>query len=114
MTVRLSPDQATRAIAKGNGKQPESAILKAIRQYLTAFGWHVVRIQQGMGCHKGIADLHALRNGRSVWIEVKTPTGRQSEHQRAFEREVTAHGGEYIVARCVEDVVAMSGEAVLL
>lgn len=25
-----------------------------------------------------------------------------------------AHGGEYIVARCVEDVVAMSGEAVLL
>jgi len=114
MTARLSPEQAQRAYARGASKQPESLILRAIRDYLRAFGWYVVRIQQGMGSHKGVADLVAIRSGRTVWIEVKTATGRQSDAQLVFEREVRAHGGEYIVARSVEDAAAMSGDPCLL
>ncbi len=114
MTRRLTPAEATRAYAKGKGKQPESLILAAVRDYLRQFGWLVVRLQQGMGAHKGVADLYALRNGRSVWCEIKTPTGRQSAHQREFERQIKAHGGEYHVLRCVEDAIAMSGEECLL
>jgi len=114
VTERLTPQQAGRALAHGAGKQPESLVLKSVRAYLRQFGWYVVRIQQGMGCHKGVADLVATREGRTVWVEVKTPTGRQSDAQREFEREIKAHGGEYVVVRCVEDAAAMSGDLCLL
>jgi Holliday junction resolvase len=84
--------------------QPESHILRAIRQYLQIGGWYVIRHQAGMGTHPGLADLQAIRDGRVVMIEVKTATGRQSAAQVAFERQWTGCGGEYILARSTEDV----------
>ena len=88
-------------------KQPkitESDIQAAIKEYLQWHGWFVVKIHQSLGSYKGIADLYALKDGRHVWIEVKTEKGRLSEYQEKFKRDVTAHGGRYIVARSVEDV----------
>ena len=84
--------------------QPESLILRAVRAHLETDGWYVVRIQQGLGCVKGIADLVAMKAGRTVWLEIKTQTGTQSAYQVDFERKVTAHGGQYRVVRCVGDV----------
>ncbi len=88
--------------------QPETAILRAVRRHLETDGWYVVRIQQGLGCVKGIADLVAMKAGRTVWVEIKTQTGTQSDHQVAFERAVVAHDGEYRVARCVDDVADLT------
>ena len=84
--------------------QPETVILRAVRRHLEIDGWYVVRIQQGLGCVKGIADLVAMKFGRTVWIEVKTATGRQSDYQVDFERAVVAHGCEYLLARSSADV----------
>jgi hypothetical protein len=55
---------------------------------------------------KGSADIFGVMapDGRFLAIEVKTPKGRQSEPQRAFEKMVTAMGGIYILARSVDDV----------
>lgn len=96
----------TRLKASPNQPPPlkESAIQKQIKEYLQWHGWFVVKIHQSLGSVKGIADLYALKNGRSVWIEVKTPKGRQSVDQVAFEQDVKQHGGAYIVARSVDDV----------
>jgi hypothetical protein len=84
--------------------QPETVILRAVRRHLETDGWHVVRLQQGLGCVKGAADLVALKDGRTVWLEVKTATGRQSDYQRDFEKTIAAHGGQYRVVRGVADV----------
>jgi hypothetical protein len=92
------------AYAHGKGRQPESYIRDAIRAYLRAHGWFVVRMQQGLGCHRGIADLCAMRDGRTVWVEAKTATGKQSDYQAEFERCVLAAAGEYRLARSIEDV----------
>ena len=54
---------------------------------------------------KGAADIFACVNGMLVAIEVKDAKGRQSEHQRAFEQEVIAAGGIYILCRSLEDMV---------
>lgn len=83
----------------------ERDIQKQIKEYLQYTGWFVVKIHQSLGSYRGIADLYALKNGRHLWLEVKTPNGRQNEHQKQFERDVKAHGGEYYVVRSVEDVV---------
>lgn len=88
-------------------KQPkitESDIQRQIKEYLQWHGWLVVKIHQSLGSYKGIADLYALKDGRHVWIEVKTQKGRLSEHQEKFRRDVISHGGKYIVARGIEDV----------
>lgn len=53
---------------------------------------------------KGIPDIIALKDGITYFIEVKTPKGRQSIHQMAFEHEIVRHGGHYVVARSYKDV----------
>ena len=82
----------------------ESEIQAQIKEFLQWRGWFVVKIHQSLGSHKGIADLYCLKDGRDVWVEVKTPRGRLSPHQSKFNRDVVEHGGEYVVARDVSDV----------
>ena len=80
----------------------ESELQKAIKEYLLWHGWFVFKIHQSLGSYKGIADLYAIKNGISVWIEVKTPAGQQSEHQKQFQEDIESHGGIYLIARSLE------------
>jgi len=82
----------------------EQDILSQIRDWLRIHGHFVVRIQQGLGAHKGISDLIAVGHGKTVFIEIKTDKGKLSEHQESFRDHVESGGGTYIVARCIEDV----------
>lgn len=85
-------------------KQTESLILKQIRNLLELDHWDVTRHQQGLGCRRGFPDLTALKDGKTLYIEVKTPKGKQSIYQVEFERICKAHGGTYILARSVDDI----------
>ena len=82
----------------------EADIQRQIKDYLQWQGWYCFKIQQSALSYKGIADLYALKAGRSLWIEVKAPRGKQSPEQAKFGCAVLAHGGEYIVAKSVDDV----------
>lgn len=55
----------------------------------------------------GQADIQGLLapSGRALYIEVKSAKGRQSQQQRRFETMITKHGGLYILARSVQDVL---------
>lgn len=97
----------------GRMKKNESSILRAVRDYLRLRGWFVIRIQQGLGAHKGITDLIAIKNGVTVWIECKTASGKLSEHQKRFQEQITASGGIYIIARGVEDIIKMEKDKTL-
>jgi hypothetical protein len=57
-----------------------------------------------LGSHKGLPDLTAIRGGQVWWIEVKTPRGHLSEDQDTFRRDVQDHGGNWLLARSIEDV----------
>lgn len=67
------------------------------------------------GCQKGTADFLVLtNNGRfdawnkfyciPIFIEVKSPTGRQSKDQIVFQALVEAQGAEYHIIRSVEEL----------
>lgn len=84
--------------------QPETYIRRAIKDILEADGWDVTYHQQGPLCRRGFPDLTALKDGKTLYIEVKTKTGRQSDYQIAFQRACESHGGTYILARGVEDI----------
>lgn len=87
----------------------ETDVQNAIRDWLRYHGWFVIRHQQGLGCHKGLSDLTAIKHGRTVYIEVKTQKGTQSADQSTFQEEIEGHGGTYILARGIEDVEGLCG-----
>lgn len=44
--------------------------------------------------------------GLAVYVEIKTPTGRQSPEQRTYEQKITRYGAVYVLLRSVEDALA--------
>jgi len=104
---RITREEYDRLMAKRVGEQTETMILQQIRDYLRTLGWFVVRHQQGLGCHKGLSDLTVVKDGRTIWLEVKTAKGKQSEYQQKFQADIEEHGGKYVIARSVDDVVGL-------
>lgn len=83
-------------------KKPETYVKASIREWLRLHNWYVVNIHAGMGAHKGISDLIAVKKGYVIFIEIKVPNNprsMQSLEQREFERRIISHGAHYIVAR---------------
>ena len=85
-------------------KVTETDIRRQIQDYLRIRGWFVFYILQGLGAYKGIPDLIAVKNGRVLFIELKTARGRQSDYQKQFQADLEAAGGEYVLCRGVDDL----------
>lgn len=106
--MRLSEWDYANLTSGTKGKKPkgskETDIQNAIRDYLRWHGWFVIRHQQSLGSHKGLSDLTAIKDGWTVYIEVKTTTGTLSDDQKIFCDEIMANGGTCIIGRGIEDV----------
>lgn len=90
----------------GRAKITETDIRRQVRDYLRIRGWFVFHILQGgVGVYRGITDLIAVKDGRVIFLELKTRTGRQSEHQKKFQADIETHGGEYVLSRGVDDLM---------
>lgn len=85
-------------------QNPETVIQNQVREALRFDGWYVIRHQQGLGSHAGLSDLTAIKDGRTIYIEIKTPSGHQSDYQKQFQKEIEIHGGTYIICRKLEDI----------
>lgn len=85
-------------------KISESDIRRQVRDYLRVKGWFVFHVLQGLGCYLGVTDLIAVKDGRVLFIELKTARGRQSEHQKKFQADLEAAGGEYVLCRGVDEL----------
>ncbi len=44
-------------------------------------------------------------NGQYVGIEVKAPKGKQSDHQKEFQRQLEAAGGKDVLAYSLDEVI---------
>ena len=102
----------------------EKDVLRAILHYLTLRQvWHR-RLNSGAALLEsgatgkprrfvrygapGMPDILARgTTGAVIWIEVKSPTGRQTEDQRKWQMDMERFGDIYIVARKVEDVMSL-------
>ena len=69
----------------------EASVVQAKRKNLT-------------GRLAGVADLVVMLNkGKSIYIEMKTPTGRQHEAQKQFQIDCEALGYEYYICRSTDE-----------
>ena len=89
----------------GKPKITETDIRRQVRDYLRIKGWFCFHVLQGLGCYLGVTDLIAVRDGRVIFIELKTARGRQSDYQRKFQADLEAAGGEYVLCRGVDDLL---------
>ena len=85
--------------------QKENEIQSQVRDYLRLKNWYVIRNQQGLGSHRGQADLTTVKNGRVIFIEIKTGKGKLSKHQEKFRDDILSHGGEYVVIRSLDEIM---------
>lgn len=67
----------------------------SIGMFLRPSKWH----------RDGVPDILGVWMREKLGIEVKTNKGVQSEEQKDFEREWKLHGGIYILARSLHDVI---------
>jgi hypothetical protein len=54
----------------------------------------------------GAPDIICVVNGQYVGIEVKAPRGRQSDHQKEFQRRLEEAGGKYILAYSIDEIIS--------
>ena len=97
--------------------QPETKIKQQIREYLMLNGWYAFFITQkakNYTIHTGISDIIAIKNGITIYVEVKTKYQKQRESQIKFEAEIKNHGGKYFVVRSIEDMEFYLSEEGLL
>lgn len=62
------------------------------------------------GVMRGVADLflmHASKDFHGLYIEIKTPKGKQSPEQKAFEHSALLEGYEYKIARSLDEFIAI-------
>ena len=86
-------------------KIKESEVKLMVRKYLTIKNWFFFPIVQSIGSFKGAPDIIACKNGQVLFIEVKTPRGRQSEHQKEFQKNIEAQKCKYLLVRDLDDLV---------
>lgn len=74
----------------------ESQIQAGIVRMAEALGWycfHCVDCRRGPKTGAGYPDLTLVRDGRVLWVEVKTEQGVVSEAQKRWHRRLVAAGG---------------------
>ena len=76
----------------------------SVPNHLMRNGLAELRRETKAGFRKGAPDLIAGKDGKSYWLELKTPTGKQSAEQVAFSSVAHLFGAEYRVVRTLDDI----------
>ena len=67
---------------------PETKLQRAVQRWFIDRGFWTFKIHGSMYQKAGVPDLLLLKNGRAIFIETKTPSGRLSRLQVAVMKEI--------------------------
>ncbi len=88
----------------------EAALTKQVTGWLTANKWKWFKLVGGPRQEAGIPDLVAMKNGRTVWIELKVDQNKLSKLQEWQISDIMAHGVTAFVAWSLKTVKARLGD----
>ena len=86
-------------------KVTENDVKCAVKQLLSIKGYFHFPILQGLGAKRGIPDIIAIKNNRVLFLEIKRPGGKLTEHQQQFQADINGQGGEYYVIKSLDDLI---------
>ena len=67
---------------------------------------------KAMGMVAGVADMTFLYQGRAIFLEFKTSTGRQSQAQKDWQKTIESQGFEYHVVRSLDEFRTIINNAI--
>ncbi|GBR43318.1 VRR-NUC domain-containing protein [Gluconobacter roseus] len=71
--------------------------------------------RKARGCIAGVPDMQFTHAGRTLYVEIKTPTGTVSKEQRALHKRLKVSGASVAVCRSLDDVISfLSREGISL
>lgn len=80
----------------------ESKFQAKIINQLKKNGWLVLKI---IKCNiNGMSDLIVFKNGKTVFIEVKNESGKQSEIQKYVQKQVELQGFQYLLVNDINQL----------
>jgi len=93
----------------------ESELSKLVQDYLESqgFQWfwrnqvYKGRVKSGAYLHtgkKGIADIILIARGSTIYLELKTVTGKQSPEQKLFQKHCIDNNQPYFIIKNLEDL----------
>ena len=83
----------------------EKTIVNQIKNRVEKAGGMAIKLHGGPYQVAGLPDLVVIRNGETIWLEVKTPTGRVTAIQEAMHRKMREHGARVYVVRSADEVM---------
>ena len=86
-------------------KNPESILTARIIRELESFGALCYKIHGSQYQVAGLPDLYVARGGMSIWLEVKTQTGRLRKIQEARIAQLKRYGVPVYVVRSPEEAL---------
>lgn len=60
--------------------------------------------RKARGCIPGVPDMQFTHAGRTLYVEIKTPTGTVKKEQRDLHKRLKSAGASVAVCRSLEDV----------
>lgn len=90
-------------------KQNETSLKSVVKDYLKLKGITCYPIMQGLGSYPGLPDMQMHFEGKIIHLEMKTPTGKLSERQLAFQEQCALDNVPYFVIRSLEDIIGIVG-----
>jgi len=68
------------------------------------------KMMKNTGLLPGASDLEIIIPGKTIYVEVKTPRGVQSDEQKEFQQRVESLGFEYHLVRSLEEFKSIIDE----
>ncbi len=79
---------------------PEKIIQSQVLGWLQYHGWLILRMPPSIYTNaKGLPDAVAIKNGKHVWIEFKSPKGKLSFNQEKLHRIMKEYGAKVVVIK---------------
>ena len=60
-----------------------------------------------MGVVSGVSDLILIAPNQVFFLELKDDTGKQSDHQKAFQQQAESLGHIYVVIRSLQEFITL-------
>lgn len=57
-----------------------------------------------MGLRSGVPDLLIIKNGRPIYIELKSKKGKLTKNQENIRDEIIKNGADYYVINCIDSI----------
>ncbi|MFH1604498.1 MAG: VRR-NUC domain-containing protein [Pseudomonadota bacterium] len=96
----------------GKLKISEAQLQRDCMKLLRLCGWYVrpaPKESYKAGIPTGEPDLLAVRPGRGLWLELKTPDGKVSDVQRDWHKWARGRGDEIHVIRSIDELRELIG-----